>query len=663
MSKNIFWRIALPTPLWRPFDYLPCETDIALQPGMRIKVPFGTRILVGIFLNLQTETEIPQHKLKAAYAVLDQEPLLSPKLMHFCQWVSEYYHHPMGEVLLNALPKKFREGKDGISIKIKIKNKSAEKIMTPHILNQYQAEALKNINAANQFKVFLLAGVTGSGKTEVYLQAIEFVLSQKKEALLIVPEISLTPQTVDRFQQRFQVPLAVMHSGLSAGERARMWLLAKENFAPIVIGTRSAIFAPLKNLGLIIVDEEHDSSLKSQSNVRYSARDMAVMRAQLENIPVILGSATPALESFFNAKQGRYQLFCLPNRAGKAKPPQIKIIDLRDQKLQAGLSAALIAAIRVQLSQKKQVFIFLNRRGFAPVMLCHHCGFMINCQHCDAKLTFHARPPRLVCHHCERISPTIKICPQCHQTDLMPIGQGTEKIENVLQILFPNSRILRVDRDTTTTRRSLEEKLALIIDNRVDILIGTQMLAKGHHFPNLGLSAVVDLDGGFFSLDFRAIERMCQLLVQVSGRAGRGESLGEVIIQTHHPQHPYLQQLFQQGYLAFLESLLTERKQGGLPPFSYQAVIRASSPKKEKAIAFLQEVKQLFLDAKKVLLYGPVSNILERKAGRYHHQLILQSRSRADLQAALQSARIKIPELFSVRSVRWAIDVDPSETV
>lgn len=660
MNAVTIWRIALPTPLLQCFDYLPPESVFdAPSSGVRVRVPFGRRTLIGILVSVVHETDVPMDKLKAVQDVLDETPLFSLALMKLCAWISSYYHQSIGEVLMSALPKRLREG-GAFRSKALVFSRSSHS--QPHALNAYQQQAVDAILQKKKYECFLLAGVTGSGKTEVYLQAISAVLAAKKQVLMLVPEISLTPQTIQRLQDRLQVPMVVMHSRLTANERVSMWWHAKFGDVSVVVGTRSAVFAPLPRLGLVIIDEEHDASFKSQSGVRYSARDVAIMRAHQENIPIVLGSATPALESYYNAQRCRYKLLMLPERAGDAILPKIRMIDLRQQTLRAGLSDALIDAIKTQLAMGKQVLLFINRRGYAPIMMCHDCGYVVVCSRCDAKLTYHAKPPRLICHHCEKVMKPQKICAKCHQSDLITLGQGTEQIEQVLTELFPESRVLRIDRDTVSKKNSLYEKLEKINAGEVDILIGTQMLAKGHHFENLGLSAILDIDSGFFSIDFRAIERMAQLLVQVSGRAGRGKDKGEVIVQTHHPEHPYLALILGKPYSEFLDILLQDRCAAALPPYCQQAMIRAESQQRQRAIDFLQHVKGL-VGGKKVDIVGPMPALLARKAGKFRQQLLVQSRSRADLQSVLHASMQHVAKLPSARSVRWSIDVDPIESV
>lgn len=667
MSTNLvsplvgIWRLALPTPLSKCFDYLPCISEgVEVTPGMRIKVPFGARELVGVLLEIVVETTIEPTKLKSALEILDQTPTLDAELLALCHWMSDYYQHPIGEVVKAVLPKYLRSTKPIPKLpKATTTPVHSDVALT---LNEEQQVALNAINREKRFAVFLLAGVTGSGKTEVYLQAIADVLQRGEQALVLVPEISLTPQTLARFQQRFGDNVAVMHSALTDRARASAWLAAKNGRASIVIGTRSAVFAPLPKLALIVVDEEHDLSFKSQSQLRYSARDVAVMRARRLNIPIILGSATPALESYHNALQQRYTLLVLSQRAGSASLPNVRVIDLRRQTLKAGLSAPLLKAIAEQLARKKQVLLFINRRGYAPVMLCHQCGYVVCCTQCDAKVTLHNNPQRLICHHCDRAQAIIRICPHCHQTDLMSLGQGTEQIESVLAELFPQHKVLRVDRDTANTKAKLEEKMAAINACEVDILVGTQMLAKGHHFPNVGLCAIIEADSGFYSADFRALEHLSQLIVQVAGRAGRVEERGEVIIQTHEPHNPYLELLLQKGYAALARQLLTQRQRAELPPFSYQALLRAEARQAKLPQEFLRALKaSSHFPAAKVL--GPVPANLTRRAGKFRFQLLIQANSRKALKACVTELCAQAALLPSARQVRWLIDVDPVETL
>ncbi len=527
-------------------------------------------------------------------------------------------------------------------------------------LNQEQRTCINDFDKKGPgFHVSLLYGITGSGKTEIYMQLMRQVLAQKGQCLLLVPEISLTPQTIERFEKHFDVPIYIFHSGLTEKNRLNHWLKVQENMPCIVIGTRSAIFAPLFNLKLIVIDEEHDTSFKQQDHFRYHARDVALMRAKRLNIPVLLGSATPSLESWHNAQQKRYHLMTLTKRAGHAVMPSQRVIDLRTFKLNSGLSSPLIKAMQSHLEKQQQVMLFLNRRGFAPVMLCTDCGSGISCHRCSHYLTYHHHFKQLRCHHCQQQKPLPKACPDCHQPTLKPIGFGTEQIEEAVAKLFSDVPLIRIDRDTTSRRGSLEKKLSQIQKGEPSILIGTQMLAKGHHFPKVTLVGILGSDQGFYSSDFRGIERLAQLLVQVSGRAGRSSLPGEVILQTHAPEHPLLQTLLNEDYSDFANQLLQTRQKTQLPPFSYQALFRARAPNMSEALNGLADIKTQLacLPCSDVTLRGPVAAPMERRQGQYRAQLLLQSPSRKALQALLKASMHSLKS--KSRQCHWSLDVDP----
>ena len=514
----------------------------------------------------------------------------------------------------------------------------------------------------DRFQVFLLEGVTGSGKTEVYLRLIEAVLAQGRQALVLTPEIGLTPQLLARFQERLPGPLAVLHSGLSDRERLNAWLLARDGTAKVVVGTRSAIFAPLCAPGLLIVDEEHDTSYKQQDGFRYHARDLAVIRGQQLGIPVVLGSATPALESIQNARAGRYRLLSLPERVGGGTEPPILILDVRRQPMTEGLSQPLLERMRAHLDRNEQVLLFLNRRGFAPILLCHECGWLSQCRHCDARMTLHLRQRRLTCHHCGDSRPVDAVCPVCGSVDLRAVGHGTERLETALRPLFPGIGIARIDRDSTRRRGSLETLLADIHNGDRRILIGTQMLAKGHHFPDVTLVGIVDADQGLYGVDFRSSERMAQLILQVAGRAGRAEKPGIVIIQTHHPDHPLLRVLVAEGYPAFAAAALAERQEALLPPFAHQALLRAEAGNPERATAFLNAARALAEPiADGLELLGPAPAPMERRAGRYRAHLLIQATQRPALHRFLDRWTALLWAERGDRQVRWSLDVDPME--
>ena len=655
-------RVAICFPLRHSFDYLPPQdwNGEILKPGVRIKVPFGQRTTVGILLELGSKPRIDVTKLKHAIEILDNEPLLSEELIELNIWVSDYYHHPIGEVMLNNLPKLLREGKAAELQKTLIDVPPSAKV--PSIqLNKEQQEAVNSIDINNSFKVFLLDGITGSGKTEVYLRVIEKIINNGRQALVLVPEISLTPQTVARFQSRFSTHVAVLHSRLTDRKRLNAWLMAKQNLAPIIIGTRSAVFVPLSKLGMIILDEEHDLSFEQQSGLRYSARNVAIIRGKLENVSVILGSATPSLESLYNAQRKHYARLQLPERAGIAIYPSFHVIDMRSQKLAEGLAAKLVQEMKRHLQQGGQILLFLNRRGYSPTLLCHNCGFVVECSRCDVRMTLHQKPRYLHCHHCGATKPVYKICPKCGSDQLVPVGLGTERVEEAIKDIFPEASLLRIDRDTASRKGSMDKMLNDIRDNKCQILIGTQMLAKGHHFPNVTMVAILNVDSGLLSSDFRAQEHIAQLIIQVAGRAGRAEKPGEVYIQTHNPNHPLLLKLINYGYYDFAMENLAERRHANLPPFVYFALIRAEAKTKATALQFLEQLrdKTKKLVTASVKLLGPIPAPMQRKAGYYRAQLLMNSKNRSALHSLLDLLVQQAETLKLSRKVRWSLDVDP----
>jgi len=534
-----------------------------------------------------------------------------------------------------------------------------KKSTEPLALNAEQAIAVETITKSlDKYRCFLLKGVTGSGKTEVYLHIIRQVLTTNRQVLILVPEIGLTPQLLSRFTARFTEQIVVVHSHLSDGERQRAWHLAYTGQAQLVIGTRGAIFTPLPNLGLIIIDEEHDSSLKQMDRVRYSARDTALVRAHNDNVPIILGSATPSLESLHNARIGKYTLLTLNQRALSTTPLRYQLVDIRNMSLHDGLASTTLKTIEEHLNQQQQVLVFINRRGFSPVLLCHSCGWMADCHHCDSHLTLHRKHAKLVCHHCGAMQAIPRNCKSCQAGELVPIGSGTQRIYEFFEKKFPQNKLIRIDRDTVQKKDALSNQLAQIDSGEAQLIVGTQMLAKGHHFPRLTLVVVLDADAGLYNQDFRAIESLGQLLTQVAGRAGRAKLPGHVIIQTHLPQHPLLNTLIQQGYDAFAEALLVSRKQAMLPPFHYLAAIRAQGPKIENVLAFLHRLKHI-LSENNLETMGPAPAPLSRKAGHHRMQLLLKSPSRVLLQKALTHMRASITMQKLDRRIRWNIDVDP----
>jgi len=534
------------------------------------------------------------------------------------------------------------------------------------ILNAAQSRAVEAVEAGlGEFRPFVLDGVTGSGKTEVYLRLIATTVARGRQALVLIPEIGLTPQLLARFNARLSGRVVALHSGLSDGERLSSWTQARDGTADVLVGTRSAVFVPLARPGLFIVDEEHDLSFKQQDGFRYSARDLAVVRARDAGVPVVLGSATPSLEAIENVRRGRYRRLDLPHRAGGAAPPRIDVIDLRARPFDSGLCDVLVEALEQTKARSEQALLFINRRGYAPRLMCHACGWIADCDRCDAHLVLHREEGRMRCHHCAAARPIVSECPACGSKHVRRLGLGTERVAGALEKRIIGLRVARMDRDATRRRGSLEALLDRVHAGEVDAVVGTQMLAKGHHFPNVTLVAILDADAGLFGLDFRATERMAQLLLQVAGRAGRGDRPGRVLLQTHHPEHPLLRVLVQEGYRKFCAEALAERSGARLPPFASLALVRAEALQRDAPQSFLRDAEACANAHPHpgVSVLGPVPSPMERRAGRYRAQLLVDATSRAALQRFLPEWIAALESLPSARRVRWSIDVDPQEMV
>ncbi|NJC31852.1 primosomal protein N' (replication factor Y) [Xanthomonas arboricola] len=728
-------RVALPVPLPQLFDYLPPADAPLTDParvGCRVRVPFGPRELVGVVVEIGQLASA--EGLRPALAWCDDAPLLVEELARSLQWLARYTHAPLGEAQSSALPGPLRRGEpladthawawqlteagrtgaaslragsrpallaallltgalgeeqlDPLlpqwreAARSLAKRGHAERVAVPADsipprpgsgpqLNDEQQAAADAIRAQSGFATYLLDGVTGSGKTEVYLQAIADCLAAGRQALVLVPEIGLTPQTLGRFRARLGVPVHALHSGLSDGERARVWAAAWRGEAKLVVGTRSAVFTPLPNAGLIVIDEEHDGSYKQQDGIRYHARDFALVRGKALDVPVILGSATPSLESLHNAYSGRYRHLRLSRRAGEARPPRVRVLDVRKRPLKHGLSPEVLAGIGATLARGEQVLVFKNRRGYAPVLLCHDCGWTAACQRCSTPLhqtpmTVHAGGRRLQCHHCGARQQAPLACPACASLALQPQGIGTERLEERLTEAFPEFPVVRIDRSTTQRRDALETQLARL-GSEAGILVGTQILAKGHDLPRLTMVVVVGIDEGLFSADFRAAEKLSQQLIQVAGRAGRADRPGEVWLQTHHPEHPLLQTLVNGGYHAFADAELQQREAAGFPPFAHLALFRAEAKDVAAANQFLMAVRSLTTADSTaqspafaaVECYGPMPAPMPRRAGFQRTQLLLSAQQRSALHRLLDAQLPAIYALPQARRVRWSLDVDP----
>jgi primosomal protein N' (replication factor Y) len=651
-------KVALDVPLARLFDYRLAVEGCSDLVGRLVKLPFGSSEKIGVVVELAEASDQPADKLKTA-VLLPELPSLPADWLELCGFCARYYHHPLGQVMAFALPPLLRKGKLPRAIKPKaaVPGEPTFNAATPD-----QQAAIKAITAAAGFQTFLLHGVTGSGKTEVYLRAIEAVLARGGQALMLVPEIALTPQLESRVSARFPSALVVSaHSGVADAARSRAFLAALEGRADIVLGTRLSVFMPLPRLRLIVVDEEHDASFKQQDGLRYSARDVAIFRAKQRHIPIVLGSATPSLETFHHAHSGRYTLLELPDRAVAAAMPTVVTVDTRKQKLQDGLSQELIAAVSERLHRGEQSLLFLNRRGYAPVLACPACGWISHCRRCAANLVLHLADRRLRCHHCGLEAAIPNHCPDCGNLDLQPFGRGTQRLEARLAETFPDARILRIDRDSADSPKKWQALLAAIHAGEADILVGTQMLAKGHDFPKLTLVGVVGADAALFAADFRAPERLFAQLMQVGGRSGRHELPGEVLIQTEHPDHPLYRALTDHDYAAFAKEQLAERELAGFPPFAFQAMLRAEAPELREALAFLHAAVSGAPTFAEVMLYDPVPMRLARLKNLERAQLLVESKSRPALQAFLAEWMDKLHALKVPRSLRWHLDVDPLE--
>lgn len=529
-------------------------------------------------------------------------------------------------------------------------------------LSAAQASAAEELAVPDEgFGVSLLYGITGSGKTEIYLHYLKEHLNARDQALVLVPEINLTPQTVVRFQHYFGSRIVVWHSALNDGERLTTWLKVRNGEPVILVGTRSAVLLPFTNLRTIIVDEEHDSSYKQGEGFRYSGRDLAVYRAHQNNCPIILGSATPSLESVHNAEQSKYHLVRLEERAGNAAPPDISLLDIRSRPLEGGLSRPALTAIEQTLTKGEQALVFVNRRGFAPVMMCFDCGHMVECPRCDTRLTYHRRDRAMRCHHCDYQTAATEHCPKCHSDAFKPVGQGTERTEDILASAFPDTPVVRVDRDSTQRKGSIQGILKQVNSGKPCVLVGTQMLAKGHDFPNVTLVVVINADGGLFSVDFRAPEQLIQTLLQVSGRAGRGTKPGKVLVQTCHSDHPLLRTLCEGRYLDIADQLLKEREEGQFPPFRAMAIFRAEADSMEKSLQVLDTIKPL-TNAAGIETWGPLPAMIARRADKHRAQLVLNARNRKKLNQLLTGICQELDQRKLPAGTKWMIDVDPQET-
>jgi primosomal protein N' (replication factor Y) len=731
-------RVALDIPLATLFDYTVAE-GVQVAIGQRVIVPFGKRQLVGVVMECVTTSDVPAERIKSVTQVLHDSAPLSAELLTLLNFCSDYYHYPIGQTVLSALPTRLRSDKPIITkpilsyrlssggaaldlenfpkrnvVQRRILAKLVEKpcnlaqlkalsatvgtqlkaLMAEgwvenfegahlpstssrrtvnsiqnhtfdkaHTLTSEQQLAVDAVTQASGYGCFLLHGITGSGKTEVYVHLMHHVLQRGEQVLLLVPEINLTPQLENYFRSRFpDTNFASLHSGLSDGERLHYWQQAQSGAAQIVIGTRLAVFAELPKLALIVVDEEHDSSFKQQDGLRYSARDVAIFRAHQSGVPIVLGSATPSLESYYNAQSGRYTMLALTGRAtATAQLPTLRCINTNQTVMQQGISENLLREIEKRIANQEQSLLFINRRGYAPVLMCGGCGWLSDCKHCAGKMVLHLNDKRLRCHHCGYQIRQPNACPSCGNADLHPVGTGTQRVESVLQERFPNARILRVDRDSTRNKRAWQTMREQIHANEVDILVGTQMLAKGHDFPALTLVGVLNPDSALYSSDFRAAEKLFAQLMQVAGRAGRADKPGEVLIQTAFPEHPLFRALQTHDFVGFAATQLAERQMAGFPPFTYQVMLRAEGKVESDVYAYLNRAhaaaKALQMD---VEILGVVPAALARRANHLRAQLLVQANTRRVMQNFLRAWQPHL-EGFNQAKLRCSLDIDPLE--
>jgi primosomal protein N' (replication factor Y) len=658
--ENSCVRVALDVPLPRLFEYSLPE-GIAARAGDRVAVRFGAQQKIGVVIEAGATPEIPAERLKPISAVRDDAPRLPEDWIALMRFLSGYYQRPLGETAIGALPPRLRSTKP---LPRKVLQQPAHapgaRFVPGHALLAAQKQVVERVSSG--FTAFLLHGVTGSGKTEVYLHLAARALERGMQALVLVPEISLTPQLEARFREAFpDAGLALMHSGLEDVARTSAWLAAARGEAGIILGTRLAVLAPLPRLALVVVDEEHDTSFKQQEGLRYSARDAAVYRAKLAGCPVVLGTATPSLETWHNSTLGRYERLELPERASPgARLPAVRTVDMGEDPPEQGFSKKLLSAVAERLQNREQSLIFINRRGYAPVLACEACGWTAGCERCTARMVLHAADRRLRCHHCGAEGAIPRACPTCGNVDLKAMGRGTQRVEETLAARFPGARIVRIDRDSARRRSELSRTLEGIRRGEGDILVGTQLLAKGHDFPALTLVGVLNADSALVSTDYRAPERLFAVLAQVSGRAGRRARPGEVLIQTRYPRHPIFHALERHDFAGFAESQLAERRAAGFPPYVFEAALRAESAKLATALEFLKQAASLVRAPDEVRVFDPVPHLLTRRAGLERAQLVMQSSSRQALQEYLGQLS---EGLFASapRQVRWHLDVDPIE--
>ena len=654
---NIFYYdIAVGLPLRQCFTY---KSKDVIKKGKRVIVPFGSKSIVGIVVKKIAKPKSLKG-LKEIISIADEHSCFNGSIFEAITWASDYYHHPIGEVFFSFMPTLLRKQNDKIIIDLddntEYKLNEEDKKLK---LTKEQNINLSKLNKVEKFSPSLIYGVTGSGKTEIYLQLAEKFILQNKSILILVPEINLIPQLEKRFKDRFNGDIGVYHSRQTPNQRLKVWLRSKFGGIRIVIGTRSSVLMPLKNLGAIIIDEEHDQSYKQAEGFKFSGRDLAIKRAQIENIPVFLGSATPSLQTLKLVKEEKFKKFDLLRRVDGKKPPKLIPLDISDSPLLGGIAIQTMSIIEAAINKGEQVLIFLNRRGFAPLYECDNCGWVAKCSSCESNLVFHKSKNRLICHKCESVYGVNKTCPDCHSNEINTLGTGTERVEEVLRSTFKKVPIIRMDYDSTRLKGSIEAIYEKANTSKEAILVGTQMLSKGHDFPKVTLCVILNADGGLLSPEINAIEKISQQLIQVSGRAGRNNNLAKVIIQTRYPNDENLKQIKTGDYRLVSEQCLKTNKALNMPPYSTVAILRATSPSPESCYKFLDKANNLLNDKKNINVTGPLPSIPLKIKGNTRNHLIIKSDTRTYLNRVLNYLTYEIQTWTETKKVKWSYDIDP----
>jgi len=654
---NIFYYdIAVGLPLRQCFTY---KSKVAIKKGTRVVVPFGKKSIVGIVVK-KISNPSSLKGLKEIISIADNHSCFDNSIFSTILWASEYYHHPIGEVFFSFMPTLLRKKNDKT---ISSLNKASEYKLNDKDkkfkLTKEQNATLSKLNKIKEFNPSLIYGVTGSGKTEIYLQLVEKFIKKNKSVLVLVPEINLIPQLVKRFEDRFSGEIGIYHSRQTPNQRLKVWLKSKFGEIKIVIGTRSSVLMPLKNLGAIIIDEEHDHSYKQAEGFKFSGKDLAIKRAQLENIPIFLGSATPSLQTLKLVKEKKYKKFDLLRRVDGKKPPKLIPLDISDSTLLGGIAIQTMGIIEAAINRGEQVLIFINRRGFAPLYECDNCGWVASCSSCESNLVFHKSKNRLICHKCESVYAVNHNCPDCQSSALNTFGTGTERVEEVLKNTFKKVPIIRMDYDSTRLKGSIEAIYEKANESNEAILVGTQMLSKGHDFPKVTLCVILNADSGLLSPEMNAVEKIAQQLIQVSGRAGRNNNLAQVIIQTRYPYDENLKQIKTGNYQVVADQCLNTNKALGIPPYSNVSILRATSPNPQSCIQFLEKACELLDNKKNISITGPLPSIPLKIKGNSRNHLIIKSDTKTYLNRVLKFLTNEIQNWPETKKVKWAYDIDP----